>query len=289
MKDHIDRRCTARRGLGSRRGYTIVELCVSISALALGLIAAYAAQLSALRLANVARESDVATFASRGVIEMVTARPFTEMIDPDPIAGSVDPAELEALQPPYDPRGYSVFASTPTKYPDAPTKNYVNDDLTLYTKLLAYGVRIWEPVATKTTKTDPANGKSYNLYPLGTLQRAKALVWFEPRPTLLDGVSSTIVKNSSLGYPKLVPQLSDTTDDTTGLPTTVVTAIAWFPNETVHDSNAASTFNPFVLFMPPSDSGTLLTLADRTTLAQRRDALKAKGVRILYNRTVVKG
>ena len=217
---------------------------------------------------------------------MVTARPFDDMIDPDPVAGSVDPDELEALQPPYDPRGLTTYATNPNKYPDAPTKDYVNEDATLYNKVLAYGARIWEPVAVPTIKTDSATGKSYKLYPLGTLQHAKVITWFEPRPTLLDGVASPIIKNSSLGF-QLVPQLADVTDQASGQPTTIITAVGWYPTDTAHDNPAASTFNPLVMFIPPSGP-TAFTATDKATLASRLLNLKGKGVRILYNRTVIK-
>jgi hypothetical protein len=273
-------------------GYTILELLISISALALGVCAAYAAQLSATDLGRSARERDLATFASNGAIESVLARPFADMIDPEPVAGSIDETELAAFQPPYDPRGYATFAASPSTYPDAPKTDYVSADPTLFGKVLLYGPRVWEPVSTPQTKIDPATGLSYKLYPLGELQRTKVVVWFEPRPTVLNGATgayqSTVSKTSSLGFPKLIPQLSDPTDEASSLPCTVVTAIAWFPARVEHDFATVGEFNPLTLFVPPSDGSGTFTGAESTQLKTLRDALKAKGLRIQMHRTVVK-
>ncbi|MFN0207724.1 MAG: prepilin-type N-terminal cleavage/methylation domain-containing protein [Planctomycetota bacterium] len=275
-----------------RSGFSIVELLVSISALSLGLLAAYAAQMSAVSLSNFARESDMSTYASNSALEMVTARPFVEMIDPDPVFGSVDTDELAAMQPPYDPRGFNTYNASLSKYPDAPAQNYVVSNPTLYNKVLAYGARVWEPVSSPTTKTDPVSNVSYKLYPLGTLQKPKVLVWFEPRPTLLNGVAgsyqSIISKTNSVGHPAMVPQLSDPTDMSSGVPTTVVTAVAWFPISSAHSQNISSQFNPLVLFVPPSDGSGTFTAGDATTLETARETLKKQGVRIVYNRTVIR-
>lgn len=280
---HLDKKAT---------GFTTVELLVSISVLGLALVAAYAAQLSALQLSTFARESDVATFGCNSAIEMVTARPFMDMIDPDPVMGSVDTEELAALQPPYDPRGFATFKADKDKYPDAPTADYLAEDASLYGKVLHYGARIWEPVAVPTLKIDPSSLTQYMLYPLGTLQKAKVLVWFEPRPTLLNGVTGTytspINKKSSLNYAKLVPKLADPTDEATSVPTTVTVAIAWFPTAVAHDKQTVGDINPLVLFLPPNDGTGTLTLGEIETLRQRREALRGKGVRIQYHKTVVK-
>lgn len=273
-------------------GFTIVELLISISAMALGLVAAYAAQLSAVSLSNFARETDLATFASNSAMEMVTARPFIEMIDPDPVMGSVDYDELAALQPPYDPRGFATYANKTTTYPDAPTTDYISSSATIFNKVLLYGARIWEPVQTATTKLDAATNVSYKLYPMGSLQRPKVLVWFENRPIQLSGTAGTytssILKNNPLGFPALVPPLADNSDLSTGVPTTIVTAVGWFPVTVKHDTSTNSAFNPLAMFVPPSDGSGTFTSSEITSLKTMRDNLKKLGLRIQYNRTVMR-
>ncbi|HKE00554.1 MAG TPA: prepilin-type N-terminal cleavage/methylation domain-containing protein [Planctomycetota bacterium] len=279
-------------GPAAKRGYTILELLVSISALALGLVAAYAAQLSAGALARDARENDLATFAANAALEGTTARPFAEMMDPDPIVGSVDTTELAAFQPPYDPRGFNTYKALPATYPDAPTVDYTTSNPAIYNKILLYGARIWEPVAAPVTKTDPATGVSYKLYPMGELQKPKVLVWFEPRPTLEDGGAgayhSTIAKKNALGFWRLFPQMTDPTDEATALPCTVVTAIGWFPTRVDHTAAVAATFNPFDMFVAPADGSNTFTVGETATLKTNRDKLKAKGMRFQVQRTVVK-
>src|SRR5262245_9830527 len=192
--------CGLARREGARArsaGYTMIELLVSISALALGLCAAYAAQLSANDLGKFSRETDIATFTANSALEMTTARPFLDMIDADPPSGSIDSTELIAFQPPYDPRGIATFNSKPMTYPDAPKVDYVATDPILYGKVLNYGARIWEPVMQKVVKTDPATGASYIENPIGMLQHPKVLVWFEPRPTLLNGVTGAFQSSIS--------------------------------------------------------------------------------------------
>lgn len=282
------------RALTSRRagGFSLVELLISISALSLGIVAAYSAQLSATNLGMFARESDVATFAASSAIDMVTARAFAEMIDPDPVMGSIDTDELAAMQPPYDPRGHATYAAAPSTYPDAPMIAYVGDDPPLYNKVLDYGARIWEPVQKDQVKVDPATGLSYKLYPFGALQTPKILVWFEPRPIKLNGGSGTyespIIKNNSLGYPKLMPFLKDKQDESSAQPTTVVASVAWYPVHVEHGTSENSIYNPLVLFTPPSDGSSTFSSTEITTLKSRRQLLKDKGVRILTTRTVVK-
>jgi hypothetical protein len=260
--------------------------------LGLALVAAYSAQLSAMQLGNFARETDIATFGCNSAVEMVTARPFMDMIDPDPVMGSVDTDELAALQPPFDPRGFATFKADPGKYPDAPSEDYVAIDTALYNKVLRYGARVWEPVAVPTMKVDPTSSTQYMVYPLGTLQKAKVLTWFEPRPTLLDGTtgpfSSPISKKNSLGFAKLVPQLIDPKDEASSLPTTVIVAVAWFPTATQHDVNIVGSINPLDLFIPPIDGTWTFTAPEAEALRQKREALKAKGVRVQYHKTVVK-
>src|SRR6185436_13873773 len=115
---------------------------------------------------------------------------------------------------------------------------------------------------------------------------------FEPRPTLLNGVTgastSKLNKKNSLGFAKPVPQLADPADDASSVPTTVVTAIGWFPTNTPHDAPVTAKLNPFVLFSPPNDGSGTFTATEINTLRTRRDELKALGVRIQYHKTVVK-
>jgi hypothetical protein len=269
-----------------------VELLVSISALALALMAAYAAQMSAVSLSSFARETDMATYASTSAMDMVTARPFLEMIDPNPPSGSVDPNELKAMQPPYDPRGTSTYITKSEIYPDAPKIDYVAENSPLFDKVLSYGARIWEPVGVATTKTDPSTNTSYKVYPLGTLQKPKVLVWFESRPTLLNGgtgpFESTVIKNNSLGFFSLVPQLSDPSDISSSMPTTVVTAVGWFTLNSKHTDNDAKAFNPLAMFVPPSDGSGTFSASDTQQLETMRTKLKNNGLRIQYNKTVLR-
>ncbi len=282
----------ARARSRPRAGFSIVELLVSIAVLSLGVVAAYAAQLSATSLGASAREQDVATYAANSAIEMVTARPFAEMIDPDPVQGTIDTDDLAAFQPPYDPRGFAVYGDAPQTYPDAPTKDYVTPDPGLYGKVLDFGARIWEPVQTDTLKLDPATGVAYKLYAMGSLQRPKVLVWFEPRPTKLNGGTganeSSVQKANALGYSKLMPKLSDPGDENSAMPTSVVTAIGWFPVRSDHSDPELVDFNPLLLFLPPADDGGTFTAAEIATLRQRRDDLKERGLRMIVSRTMVK-
>ncbi|MBI3819735.1 MAG: prepilin-type N-terminal cleavage/methylation domain-containing protein [Planctomycetes bacterium] len=275
-----------------QRGYSIVELLIAISALTLGLVAAYAAQLSAVSLSNVARETDLSTFASHSAMESVLARSFIQMIDPDPPVGSVDVTELACMQPPYDPRGFAYYNSHSSTYPDAPPSDYLSANTTLYNKVLSYGARVWQPVQSATQKTDPATNVTYTLYPIGQLQRPKILVWFEPRPIMLNGSTaaycSTVVKNNFLGYPALVPTLADPNDLTSGQPSTIVTAIGWYPLNQKHDSTKANAFNPLDMFVPPNDGSSTFTTGE---IAQFQNALnnyKQSGLRVQYSRTVVR-
>lgn len=276
----------------SSGGFSIVEVLIAIAALAIGLAAAYAAQFSSISLSNFARETDMASFASNSAVEMVTARPFIEMIDPDPVSGSVDTDELAALQPPYDPRGFATYLAQYSTYPDAPTTDYVSSNNNLFSKVLLYGARIWEPVQKMTTRVDPATNISYKLYPMGTLQQPKVLTWFEPRPIQLNGGAGTyyssILKNNALGFPALVPTLSDNSDLSSGQPTTIVTAVGWFPVKVTHDSTSSSAFNPLALFIPPSDGSNTFTASEISELQTMRDNLKKMGLRVQYNRTVMK-
>lgn len=282
-----------RTGAAPRNaGYTMLEVLVSISALALGLVAAYAAQLSANDLGKFSRETDIATFTSSAAIEMTIARSFTEMIDPDPPSGSIDTSELVAFQPPYDPRGVATFSASPKTYPDAPKKDYVATDPALYGKVLLYGARIWEPVTQAVVKTDPATGVSYKINPIGMLQKPKVLVWFEPRPTKLSGTNvafeSPVVKNNQFGFPKLVPQLVDPTDESSSMPATVVVSIGWFQQRVDHGINSAADFNPMCLFIPPADGSATFTASESNILRDRRETLKVAGMRTEIHRTVVK-
>src|SRR5262249_45900717 len=150
----------------------------------------------------------------------------------------------------------------------------------------------WEPVTQKVVKTDPATGVSYTENPVGMLRHPKVLVWFEPRPTLLNGATgpfqSTINVKNQFGFSKLVPQLADPTDDASAVPCTVGVGMGGFQQAPDQEQQSQADFNPMSLFVPPADGSGTFTAADTATLKARRDQLKTAGMRAEIHRTVVK-